>query len=386
MELIQSMAESILEKVESLIEKKDSGTKVFEARVVEISSSAKVKIKIDGTIHTAKSNIYCEVDDLVRVVAPNNNWKKLYIEANLTSGKTLKDLYESKAQQLTFEDYTSTTYSEDIDTSLAKIVSNGVLGKLFEGIKGSLINLNTRLTSCNNDLKNCLPLTGGTLTGQILYLNGGTSRWLSNGSSIQLEQIDTAGSTDNRTVLLINSNKTDLANSIKMFRVTDGRISSYKLYGDHNPHRRTLIGQSSDTNISEKPWFKVASLSVSEAHSDSHIVFFVRNTYDTDFSGILVCRIRTNSAGAYEKYNFYWLCSNASLAKSNFILAYKPNVTPCLAEIWCKVPVAWQGVQFDVISEGTRTDFGQKWSLTASGLTNGGYAEITSGYTQIVSV
>lgn len=318
MELIQSMAESILEKVESLIEKKDSGTKVFEARVVEISSSAKVKIKIDGTIHTAKSNIYCEVDDLVRVVAPNNNWKKLYIEANLTSGKTLKDLYESKAQQLTFEDYTSTTYSEDIDTSLAKIVSNGVLGKLFEGIKGSLINLNTRLTSCNNDLKNM---------------------------------------------------NVELTNK----------------FADYLPLRRTLVGQSSNTNLSEKPWFKVATISDTFANNDYHVVFFVRSTYGSGFSGILLCHLRTGSANTFSNYEFYWLCSSG-ITKENFVLAYNPNVSPCTAEIWCKTTVAWQGIQFDVISEGTRTDFGQKWSLTASGLTNGGYAEITSGYTQIVSV
>lgn len=91
--LIQSIAESILEKVDDRIEKKDSGTKVFKARVVEIPSLAKVKVKIDGVIYTASSNVYCEVNDLVHVCVPNNNWKALYVETNLTSGKTLRNMF-----------------------------------------------------------------------------------------------------------------------------------------------------------------------------------------------------------------------------------------------------------------------------------------------------
>ena len=155
-------------------------------------------------------------------------------------------------------------------------------------------------------------------------------------------------------------------------------------FADYLPLRRTLVGQSSNTNLSEKPWFKVATISDTFANNDYHVVFFVRSTYGSGFSGILLCHLRTGSANTFSNYEFYWLCSSG-ITKENFVLAYNPNVSPCTAEIWCKTTVAWQGIQFDVISEGTRANFDQKWSLTASGLTNGGYAGITSGYTQVTS-
>lgn len=95
MELIQTIAESILEKVDERITKKDSGTKVYKAKVVEIPSLSKVKVEIDGVVHTASSTIYCEIEDFVRIVVPNNNWKMLYVESNITSGKTLRDLHNA---------------------------------------------------------------------------------------------------------------------------------------------------------------------------------------------------------------------------------------------------------------------------------------------------
>lgn len=119
--LIQSIAESILEKVDDRIEKKDSGTKVFKARVVEIPSLAKVKVKIDGVIYTASSNVYCEVNDLVRVCAPCNNWKELYISANLTSGKTLRDIYNGGGGGSGGDDGCEALTNLDIDNIFANL-------------------------------------------------------------------------------------------------------------------------------------------------------------------------------------------------------------------------------------------------------------------------
>lgn len=162
----------------------------------------------------------------------------------------------------------------------------------------------------------------------------------------------------------------------------------YNLYGEHN-HRRTLVGHDTSTSVvSSKPWFKVASLTMNKAYHDSNIVFFVMSTYGTLITGILVCNIRTNGTG-YEKYQFYWLNSNSAVTRANFILAHTDNDAgfPCKAEIWCKIPTNWQGINFEVITESTRIGYAKDWVLTEPGLsTVGGYAEPTSGYTQVVSV
>lgn len=89
----KEIIESILSGVKDGIEELSNGDKTFKARIVELTSPAKCKVLYNGVNYTVISNVYCEVGDLVRVCAPCNNWKDLYVTANLTKGKTLKDLY-----------------------------------------------------------------------------------------------------------------------------------------------------------------------------------------------------------------------------------------------------------------------------------------------------
>lgn len=148
------------------------------------------------------------------------------------------------------------------------------------------------------------------------------------------------------------------------------------------------MGQiTNSSNVTDKPWFKVASISFSGSYIDNNIVFLVRSTYTQNFIGILHCRVRCNSAGCFESAVCYWLTviTSSAITKSNFLLAYNTNTSPTICELWAKITTSWMGLQFDVISEGTRTDMNNNWVLASAGLTNGGYAEPTSGYTQLVS-
>lgn len=91
-DVTKEIIESILSGVKDGIEELSNGDKTFKARIVELTSPAKCKVLYNGVNYTVISNVYCEVGDLVRVCAPCNNWNELYVEANLTPGKTLRDI------------------------------------------------------------------------------------------------------------------------------------------------------------------------------------------------------------------------------------------------------------------------------------------------------
>lgn len=150
--------------------------------------------------------------------------------------------------------------------------------------------------------------------------------------------------------------------------------------------KRTLVGQIGDNaDDLAKPWFKVASCRIDATHEDKHIVFFSRETYERDFNGTLVCRVRTGADFIIELAQLYWLGDAFGVDFNNFVLAYKQNSGSVDFEIWCKISDAWTGYQFDVISEGRRVDTNECWTLTPPGLTYGGVAAIPSDYTQIAS-
>ena len=181
--------------------------------------------------------------------------------------------------------------------------------------------------------------------------------------------------------MAICSNNSDLKNM-------SNNVISLNTLAEKTVNRKTLVGQSSNSsNVTNKPWFKVASLSCSSSFTDNNITFLVRSTYAQNFIGILQCKVRTNSSGYFESAVCYWLSviTSSSITKNNFLLAYNKNVNPTICELWVKVDASWVGMQFNVLSEGMRENMSGNWVLTSAGLTDGGYTEPTSGYTQLVS-
>lgn len=148
----------------------------------------------------------------------------------------------------------------------------------------------------------------------------------------------------------------------------------------------TMVGQSRNSdNVSAKPWFKVAEVEISDSYTDADLVMYVKSSHRTfPFDGILRVHIRTNANSYFESGKCYWILRKG-ITLSDFVLAYNTNTKPTKAELWCKNAVSYRGIQFDVISCGSRTNRKNQWTFTNTGLTDGGYASITSGYTQLVS-
>lgn len=176
-----------------------------------------------------------------------------------------------------------------------------------------------------------------------------------------------------------------------------GGLSSHIARTD-NPHkttaeqlgiinRSTVVGQASNgSELTGKPWFKVATVSIDVKNEDRGIVFLVKKTY-IQFTGIgiLQCLFRTDNPITNRTGKILWLANNG-LEKEDFVLAIGGDASEARAELWVKETRAWTGIEFDVLSEGQRINTGRYWTLANSGLTTGGYAQITEGFTQIVSV
>lgn len=117
----KEIIDSILSGVKDGIEVLSNGDKTFKARIVELTSPARCKVLHNGVNYTVISNVYCEVGDLVRVCAPCNNWKELYISANLTSGKTLRDIYNGGGGGSGGDDGCEALTNLDIDNIFANL-------------------------------------------------------------------------------------------------------------------------------------------------------------------------------------------------------------------------------------------------------------------------
>lgn len=86
---IQTMTESILSKMKQLAEQKVNCDKTITAKVTEVVAPGKCRILYSGNTYTVSTTIPVKPGDIVRVCAPCNNWKELYI----TENKSLAHIY-----------------------------------------------------------------------------------------------------------------------------------------------------------------------------------------------------------------------------------------------------------------------------------------------------
>lgn len=59
--------------------KNDDSDKTFKAKITEKSNDAKYKILYHGNTYTVSSSIVLQVNDMVWVCVPCNNWKELFV-------------------------------------------------------------------------------------------------------------------------------------------------------------------------------------------------------------------------------------------------------------------------------------------------------------------
>ena len=89
---IQKMADTITAQIHNMIKSKSYSDKTFTAKVTEIVNTSKCRVLYCGNTFTVSTTIPVEIGNIVRVCAPCNNWKDLYIVENKTAGKTLDDM------------------------------------------------------------------------------------------------------------------------------------------------------------------------------------------------------------------------------------------------------------------------------------------------------
>lgn len=147
-------------------------------------------------------------------------------------------------------------------------------------------------------------------------------------------------------------------------------------------NRRCVVGQTAST--ATNPYYKFASITVPDVHSDREIVFKVSTGYSNNTaSGILRAHVRTTSDKLLSNYEFYWEYVNGGIDPSKFILAYS-TTAPVTVELWAKIDSSYLHYHFDVLQEHDRGNSRNRWTLYTT-CSEGSQAAITTGYTQVAS-
>lgn len=149
----------------------------------------------------------------------------------------------------------------------------------------------------------------------------------------------------------------------------------------------TLVGQNSNgTEVTSKPWFKVGQAILYATNEDTTVILLVNESWSNLKCGILIVKLRSGSSTQSNSAMCKWLVRSSNLDVKDFVACYNSNVNNAKIELWCKDAESWDGYNFTVLTQNSRISrFGNPWTFTNSGLTAGGSASITSGYTQVVS-
>ena len=147
--------------------------------------------------------------------------------------------------------------------------------------------------------------------------------------------------------------------------------------------RRCVVGQTSST--STNPYYKFASVQLTEDYEDKEIVFKVSTGYSNNkASGILRAHVRSTGT-ALSNTELYWEYADEGIDVSKFILAYnKPTAYPITVELWVKIDSSYIHYHFDVLQEHERGNTITRWTLYNT-CAAGSASAITSGYTQVAS-
>lgn len=231
---------------------------------------------------------------------------------------------------------------------------------------GDETSLNAQIDANTEKFGDYLPLTGGTLTGQLkgpMFVGDLTGN------------ADTA--TKLATARTINGASFDGTTNIKV------PLLNCYAYDD-------------SSTFSDTPWHKVASTSITGIKVDSVLVMHVdKGMSNSGFNGVLRARIRSSdTAGKCESASLIWEVAAdyfmtegaSSINNPNFVLVYTEDTTNgnLTAELWVKITKQYDGWQFNVISMGNRKTATNTtlWKLYNS---NSGVASHTSGTSTITS-
>lgn len=149
--------------------------------------------------------------------------------------------------------------------------------------------------------------------------------------------------------------------------------------------RRCVVGQSSGTTTN--PYYKFASISMSDAYYDAAITFKVSLNYGDHSAclGILTAHVRTSGTAYWDSSELVWEYALSGIDTSKFILCHNTSTKPTIVELWVKADRSYALYHFDVLTEGTRTTSNNSlWTLYNKS-SAGSEAALPSGYVQQTS-
>ena len=149
---------------------------------------------------------------------------------------------------------------------------------------------------------------------------------------------------------------------------------NYMSYDGHIRH--TIMSQPS-ASASSTPWFKIASYTSKTTSDHAFITMAVSSGLTASQVGILHVKIATASTvGTNNSCTARWISSASGIDPSDFVVTYTETTgTSVTYDIWCKLNQQWKSFIISVINEGTRTSYGQTWTLsedTSTGLASYG--------------
>ena len=95
-----------------------------------------------------------------------------------------------------------------------------------------------------------LPLSGGVMSGYSIGMSNNMAKIQSSSTgAIQFDAYDTANDSNNRRILLLNSNnkESNLNKALRLVTMIDGADTYYNMYGEHNKPSKSYTGNGSAT-------------------------------------------------------------------------------------------------------------------------------------------
>lgn len=181
----------------------------------------------------------------------------------------------------------------------------------------------------------------------------------------------------------ITMNGTNDINGANGIRANEFFENGTSLIDKYKSYRQALVGQNG--NYSGNPYYKFASCTVNTVNHGQVITFKVYRGFadHSTMVGILTAHFRTSSSGTWSNGELVWEYAASGIDTSKFILAHS-TTNPIVVELWICIEASWAKYHFDVISEGSESDYNSIWELYTT-ITLGSEAAITEGYEQIES-
>lgn len=94
-----------------------------------------------------------------------------------------------------------------------------------------------------------LPLTGGTLSGNEVFLTNGYGRVQSSSDAATMNTFDTPKDMNNRRSFAVNNHnyKSNIIDALQLTDILNGTVKEYRLYGEHNKPSGSYTGNGSAT-------------------------------------------------------------------------------------------------------------------------------------------